>query len=152
TRVVYTYSEPLGVANWMPCHNVPDDRALFAAEMRMAPSDVLVANGDLEKDTTDAGERVMRYETSYPLPPYLMAFADGEMDVEKSTPGSFPLAVWHRRGAPGDYAALLAQMNRLVGLDESLVKTPFPFEKYALVLLPDLPGGVEHAGIVFQGD
>lgn len=29
-RVVYTASEPLGVARWMPCHNVPSDRATFS--------------------------------------------------------------------------------------------------------------------------
>jgi hypothetical protein len=152
TRVAYTYSEPLGVATWMPCHNVPSDRAAYAAEFRMAPTDALIANGDLKKDAPDGADRVMRYETSYTLPPYLMAFAVGEMDAERGTHGTLPLAVWHRRGVPGDYAGLLAEMARLVGLDEGLVKTPFPFEKYDLVLLPDIPGGVEHAGIIFQGE
>ncbi len=150
--VVYTYSEPLGVASWMPCHNVPADRAIFSAEMRMPTDQVLIANGDKKSDTVQSGVRVMRYETAYTLPPYLMAFAMGDLEAENGAHGSRPLAVWHRRGVPGDYPALLAELDRLMGLYESLLTTPYPFEKYALVLLPDIPGGVEHAGITFQGE
>jgi aminopeptidase N len=150
-RTVYTASEPLGVARWMPCHNTPSDRALFSVDMRMDSGETMIANGSLVGDDVDtaSGHRV-KYETAYTLPTYLMAFAIGDFEVASTKKGDLPVSVWRRRGASGDYDAALKELVRLIERYEALL-VPYPFEKYALVLLPDFrAGGIEHASITFQ--
>ncbi|WP_437567618.1 M1 family metallopeptidase [Sorangium sp. So ce542] len=150
-RAVYTISEPLGASRWMPCHNAPSDRAVFSVAMRVDGGESLIANGDLVADEDlGASGRLVRYETAYPLPPYLMAFAIGDFEVERGAKGDLPIAVWHRRGLPGDHGKMVDEIARAIGRFEELL-VPYPFEKYALVLLPDFSvGGVEHASISFQ--
>ncbi|HEU4408620.1 MAG TPA: M1 family aminopeptidase [Polyangiaceae bacterium] len=151
-RVLYTASEPLGVAEWMPCHNDPADRAIFSAEFEVPEGETLVANGSVVSDEAiEGGGRRIKYATAYTLPTYLMAFAAGGLVAERSQVGRLPLAVWHRPGVRGEYEAVLDELERLVPLFEGLVGVPYPFEKYELVLLPAFRfGGIEHAGITFQ--
>ncbi|WP_437500963.1 M1 family metallopeptidase [Sorangium sp. So ce1099] len=150
-RAVYTVSEPLGASLWMPCHDAPADRALFSVSMRVDGGEAMIANGDLVVDEDlGASGHLVRYETAYPLPTYLMAFAIGDFEVERGAKGDLPIAVWRRRGLPGDHGEMVDELARAIGRFEELL-VPYPFEKYALVLLPDFSaGGVEHAGISFQ--
>ena len=151
-RALYTLSEPRDAPTWMPCHDDPADRARFSVEMRMPRGTAMIANGELELDAPDGADaRRMRYATRYTLPNYLMAFAIAEFEVASASHGALPIAVWHRPGVPGDYPALLAELDRLLGLYEARLG-PYPFEKYALVLLPGMSGGMENASITFQSD
>jgi aminopeptidase N len=158
TRVVYTFSEPQGARQWLPGRDDPADRALFSVDLRVAEGESVIANGDLVSDTpaTDgAGGHRVRYATRYSLPTYLMAFAAGPFEVATggTTAGGAPISVWYRPGLPGDYDVLTAELGQLVTRFEALTGTPYPFEKYSLVLLPNFPaGGEEHAGITFQGE
>jgi aminopeptidase N len=149
-RAVYTDSEPAGVRQWMPSKDDPADRAIFAAGLRMDPRETLIANGSLMADKTSGSSRYMRYETAYPLPTYLMAFAISEFDVHSTKQGKTPVEVWHRKGLPGDHETMASELGRMIGEMEQLF-VPYPFERYALVLLPGhMVGGMENAGISFQ--
>jgi len=95
----------------------------------------------------------MAYETSYPLPTYLMAFAIGNLEAERAVgPHRLPLAIWHRKGVPGDYRGTLRQLDGAIRHFEALIGVPYPFEGYSVVLVPDFLGGEEHAGITFQAE
>ncbi len=149
-RTVYSDSEPEGVRQWMPSKDEPADRAIFAVGLRMDPQETAIANGVVMADEPRGSSRYMRYETAYPLPPYLMAFAISEFDVVASKQGNVPVEVWFRKGLPGDHAGMVAELSRMIGEMETLFG-PYPFERYALVLLPGhMSGGMENAGITFQ--
>lgn len=150
-RALYTSSEPTGAPRWMPCHDRPDDRAIFSVELKMDDGESMIANGDLELEARDGAGHRMRYATKYPLPTYLMAFAVSDFEVEQSQEGEVPVAVWHRRGVAGDYPRLLDELDREISLISKRLG-PYPFEKYALVMLPEFPGGMENAGITFQSE
>ncbi len=150
-HTVGTFSEPIGVPEWMPCHNVAGDRSLFAAEFLMAPEDRLIANGDLLADEVSKGVRRMSYATSYTLPTYLMAFAVGSFQVENDNSGRVPLQIWHRKGLAVDSEGLFKAFHQFMDTFENLL-VPYPFEKYALILMPGYTSGLEHAGITFQGE
>ena len=164
SRVVYTYSEPEDASMWLPCHNVPSDRALFSADFTLPVGETLVANGDLlvdeVVDPSPQGakapkapkQRHMRYGTRYPLPVYLMAFAIGEFDITTKYHGALPVSIVARRGLPVDTDGLLKSIIGQIARYENLL-IPYPFEKYWLVLLPDFePSGIEHASISFQNE
>jgi hypothetical protein len=150
-RAVFTHSEPLGAELWMPCHDTPADRAIFSVDMGMASAEMMIANGDLVDDKPgEGGSRRMKYQTAYTLPTYLMAFAISDFEVESATAGSVPVSIWHRRGLPGEYGPVLDELAGMISHFEALLG-PYPFEKYALVHVPMLPGtAIENAGITFQ--
>lgn len=151
TRALFTMSEPFGAQRWMPCHDVPTDRAFFSVDMGMAGAESMIANGDLAADGPgEGGDRRMKYETGYTLPTYLMAFAISDFEVESAAADRVPVSIWHRRGLPGEYEPVLEEMVGMIERFEQLLG-PYPFEKYALVHAPMLPAsGIENAGITFQ--
>ncbi|MCU0685014.1 MAG: aminopeptidase [Polyangiaceae bacterium] len=153
-RVVYTFSEPELARDWLPSHDDPSDGAFFSVDLHVGYGERLIANGDLVADSTGCGqEGRMKYATAYPLPTYLMAFALGEFEVEEKTgPHGLPLSVWHRPGLQGDYQQTLSDIGRLVKRYERLTGVPYPYEKYALVLVPDFFGGEENVSISFQAE
>ena len=152
SRVAYTTAEPLGAATWMPCHNTPNDRALFRAEFSMPADESFIANGRLEFDRVRNKKRSMRYSTEYSLPTYLMAFAVGQLQWTTTNLGKLPVSVVHRRGATVNADSQLKALTTLIPYFEKKL-VPYPFEKYALVLLPEFgAGGIEHAGITFQAE
>lgn len=148
-RALYTNSEPQSARYWMPCHDSPGDRAVFSADLWVDASEKLIANGGLVSDAPDGAGHRMKYETGYTVPTYLMAFAVADFEVETVKKGELPVSVWHRRGLPGDYTGTLSELSTSIGAVEKLLG-PYPFEKYALVVLPEFSGGMENAGITFQ--
>jgi hypothetical protein len=152
SRALYTDAEPLDAPLWMPCNNVPSDRALFSVAMKVDEGETMIANGSLVSDEPAVGSaHRVKYETAWTLPPYLMAFAISDFEVVKTHRGDLPVEVWHRRGLPGAHEAMAGELSRMIGHFESLVG-PYPFERYALVLLPGFPGGMENASVSFQGE
>jgi hypothetical protein len=150
-RAVYTNSEPVEARQWMPCHDTPVDRAAFSVDLLVPAGERVVANGELVSDTPEGDGHRVKYSTAYAIPTYLMAFAAGDFEVETATHGTLPISVWHRRGLPGDYAGTLAAISKQMDRFEALLGA-YPFEKYALVVLPEFPGGMENAGISFQSE
>lgn len=150
-RVVATVSEPESAIDWMPCHDVPSDRAKFSVEMTMPENESMIANGDLRRNEVVGTVRTMAYATAYTLPNYLMAFSIGEFARYAGLHGRMPIGIWARKGVPIDVPGVLGNLDRMLSQYEKLVG-PYPFEKYAIVLLPDYTGGVENAGISFQGE
>lgn len=148
-RALYANSEPQGARRWMPCNDEPSDRAVFSADLWMDAYEKLISNGDLVSDAPEGTGHRMKYETGYTLPTYLMAFAVADFEVETVKKGDLPVSVWHRRGLPGDYASTLSELRQSIVAMEKLLGT-YPFEKYALVVLPEFHGGMENAGITFQ--
>jgi hypothetical protein len=59
--------------------------------------------------------------------------------------------VWFRRGLPVDTAAHLDLLARVMAHYEGLIG-PYPWERYAVVLLPGFPGGMENATITFNAE
>jgi aminopeptidase N len=154
SRVVYTTAEPLGAANWMPCNNTPADRALFRVQLELPATERAIANGRLIQEVVDSqsGTRKVEYATDYSLPTYLMAFAMGEFQVTELQSGNLPLSIWSRKGLRFDASTVLESIATMIGVIESKL-IPYPFEKYALVMLPQFPaGGIEHASISFQAE
>ncbi len=150
-RTVATLSEPLGAEEWMPCHNSPADRALFSTRFTTVENEKFISNGELKEETVHGGFRHTTYATSYTLPTYLMAFAFGNFEVVTDTSFRVPLQIWHRKGLSVDTKGMLSFLKKTMEHFESLLVN-YPFEKYALVLLPAFNGGLEHASITFQGE
>ncbi|MCX6127403.1 MAG: M1 family aminopeptidase [Proteobacteria bacterium] len=151
SRVVYTASEPHGAPSWMMCDDNPARRAHFAVDFTMDPRETLISNGDLLVNRVEQGLRHMAYETRYELPTYLMAFAQGEFATATRNVQGLPVSIWVRQGIPVDWDRMLDRLSNMLETFQGRL-VPYPFEKYALVLIPDFGGGMENAGITFQDE
>ena len=150
-RTINTMSEPQSASEWMPCNDDPADRAQFSSEFDLPVQETFIANGALTLDRTNAnGTRTMGYATAYSIPTYLMAFAQSEfVKAETRIANGLPVAIYARRGLPIDMQGILDHTSSIITNYERLLGK-FPFEKYAIVFLPEFGGGEEHAGITFQ--
>lgn len=146
-RVVYTNSEPASARRWLISNDHPSDRATFSIELAVEDGVDVVANGERVWD----GDGRVGYRIDQAIPTYLMAFAAGDLVHTETTGGRVPIAVWHRRGAPVDTTAHLDLLARQMAQFEALVG-PYPFARYAVVLLPGFPGGMENATITFNSE
>jgi aminopeptidase N len=156
TRVFYTQGEPTVVARWMPGDHRPSDRALFSVALDVADDEEVVANGARAEPTpSGAGRRVIRYAIDRAIPTYTMAFAAGQLEAhdDPGAPGSGEpkLTMWHRRGAAIDADRYLATLRRTMRTFESRIG-PYPFDAYAVALLPEYPGGMENASVTFMAE
>ena len=151
--VFYTSSEPQEAHHWMPCQDRPDDRAKFGIEISMDSNESLISNGLKVKDLRTRDSRhVMAYETQNPLPTYVMAFAVGNFESKiQKLPNGKEISVWARRGVPVDFGGVLkATVDQIHSYETLLI--PYPWEKYAIVLLPELGGGMENISITFNDE
>jgi hypothetical protein len=149
SHVVYTDSEPDRARQWLISNDDPADRALFSATFHPAAGLDAIANGTRTESTDTAGGRVVDYALDVPIPTYLMAFAYGELDHVERTTGSVPLALWYRSGLAIDPDATFDMIDDAMATFEAKLG-PYPFDSYAVVLLPDYRGGMENATITFN--
>ena len=123
SKVVYTDSEPNRALYWLATKLDPSDRALWGVETSRVPADEdVVSNGESIDDTMAGGRRTVAYAIDKPIPPYLMAFAAGELEhTDRPTGSSVPLSVWYRRGFVLDPQATLDAIADAMATFESLV-------------------------------
>lgn len=151
TRVVYTDSEPDRARMWLVTKDSPDDRALWAVDVTVAPDQDVLGNGARMIDDAVGGERRVGYALDKPIPTYMMAFAAGDLDHTDRTTGRVPLAVWYRRGLALDPDATLDVVADAMATFEAKVG-PYPWDSYAVFLAPGYGGGMENATITFNAE
>ena len=150
-RVLYTDSEPDRGVRWLVAKHDPSDRARWSVDVTMPMDHDVIANGERVDDQAVGLRRLVSYRLEEPIPTYLMAFATGELSHVERTDGPVPLALWFRRGLaiePDDnldvVADAMATFSELLG--------PYPWDSYAVVLLPGFGGGMENATITFNDE
>jgi hypothetical protein len=151
-RVYFTNSEPQHAQFWLPCHDRPDDRATIRITLNLAANEDMVANGLRESELMlPDGHREVTYFIDEAIPTYQMAFAAGDLEHKDAVIENLALEVWRRPGIAIDDEAVLADLARQAAIFQEKIG-PYPFDRYALVFLPDFSGGMENASATFQGE
>jgi aminopeptidase N len=70
---VYTLNEPVYASTWIPCVDLPDDKALADIFITNDSSYVSVSNGKLIDVNTNGKRKTYHWKTIYPISTYLMA-------------------------------------------------------------------------------
>lgn len=150
---LYTSSEPQAASSWMPCQDRPDDRAQFSISLNLPAALQVVSNGlASERPPSDTLHHQTQWKTAFEIPTYTMAFAVAEFEVKSSqTASGAEVSVWARKGLPVDFDGVIAQTKRQISTFESLLGA-YPWEKYAIVLLPELGGGMENVSVTFNDE
>ena len=125
--------------HWLPCYDLPDDKAdSVDLTFICPPGDVTASNGVLVSNRlTPLAERIMHWHVSHPVATYLLTFATGPF-TEQIIPDSLqiPFEVF---ALAGDSASASAEMRARVvsvlAFYDSLF-APYPFEKVGYVITP----------------
>jgi aminopeptidase N len=151
SEYVYSLFVPADASSVFPCFDQPDLKARFTLELELPQTWLAVSNAPALEEAPGRA----RFAETEPIATYLFAFAAGPFE-RLTVPGEATrLFVRRSRLARAtEHAAEVLRLNReALGYFERYFGRRFPFAKYDLVLLPELPyGGMEHAGATFLNE
>jgi aminopeptidase N len=87
---VIAVGEPQGTAAWIPCDNVPNDKATFEFAITVPDGLKAVANGRRRRSVNRGGDVQMNWVERAPMSTYLAVLNIGRGRIVKSRAGSLP--------------------------------------------------------------
>ncbi len=152
---LYTLLVPADANQLFPCFDQPDLKARVALTLTTPAGWTALANGSLARADTSGGRVTAHFTETRPLPTYLIAFAAGPWAHFASTERGRTVSVFLRRSRAkeADTDTLLSLQQRSLDWMEGYFGSPYPFEKFDLLLAPAFPfGGMEHPGVIMYNE
>jgi aminopeptidase N len=148
---VYSLFVPADASSVFPCFDQPDLKARFSLTLRLPKGWRAVSNAP----ALDEAPGQVRFAETKPISTYLFAFAAGPF-AALGAPDE-PVRLFVRRSQAARAAPHVEEVLRLNRYALTYLEAEFarryPFAKYDLVLIPELPyGGMEHAGATFLNE
>jgi alanyl aminopeptidase len=141
-----------------PRFKTPFDIALTVPKDQVAVANTLQVSEEVSKD---AKWKTLTFDTTKPLPTYLVAFAVGPWDVVEAPAiapnalrrNAVPLRGIGPRGSAKQLAWALEIAPQIVRFYEDYTAQPYPFDKLDLLGAPDFAAGaMENAGLIVYRD
>lgn len=159
TSYAYTHMEPLNARRMFPGFDEPRFKTPFDLTLTVQKAHTAVANA-AERETADfgAGLKRIRFETTEPLPTYLVAIAVGDFDVVEWEPipasehrdRPIPLRGIAVKGKGDQFAYALKHTAAMVAILEDYFGVAYPYQKLDLVAAAEFKsGGMENAAAIF---
>jgi aminopeptidase N len=146
----YTQFEATDARRAFPCFDEPGFKTPYDVSIT-SPREFKVLSNTPEASQADAGngDLVHTFETSPPLPSYLVAFAVGDFDIVGGQTDPFPIRVVTTKGrAPLAHLALDVATALIAKLGDYF-DMRYPYAKLDLVAVPDFSAGaMENPGLV----
>ncbi|MGN6258751.1 MAG: M1 family metallopeptidase [Solirubrobacterales bacterium] len=119
--------EPLGTATWIPCNDVPGDKATFAFEITVPQGLKAIANGRLHRVKRRAGHATYYWGEKRPMSPYLALLDIGRGQIHKSRIGKLPAWTLVDPRLARKALPVLAKLPQVIRF-ESRIFGAYPFE------------------------
>jgi aminopeptidase N len=159
----YAYSqlEAIDARRVFPSFDEPRFKTPFDVSIETSGADRAIGNAPERIVTSLAGGRARReFQTTKPLPTYLLAFAVGPLDVSTTVlipPNAarhepLPLRVIATRGQAPRFAYALREVPSLIARLEQYFDIGFPYPKIDLIASPIHTGAMENAGAIVFGE
>lgn len=143
-------SESIQARRFMPGFDQPAFKAPYDITLTIPEGDSAISNGPEQTvEVLDGGLKRVTFETTRPLPTYLLSLAVGSFDVVdagvlppnrvRSEP--IPLRGFARRGKGDELAFALETAPELVRIFEEALQQPYPYKKLDIVAAPQWPSG-----------
>lgn len=130
---------------WLPLADHPGERMTTEIVANVPIDWFALSNGVLLDRRADAAHATFRWRQSEPHPPYLITLACGRFDEAHEQHGVLPIDYYVPVGRAGDIARSLGSTPKMIALFEERLGTPFPWAKYAQVVVHDfIFGGMEN--------
>jgi len=147
----FTQFEPMDARRAMPCFDEPGFKTPFDVKITIPKGQIAVSNmPEASRAPSEDGRRTtFTFDSSPPLPTYLVAFAAGPLEIREFKDGPTPLRVITTKGKSGLGTAALASAAANVSALARYFDMPFPYPKLDLVAIPEFgAGAMENAGLI----
>ena len=144
---LFSQCQALHARSVVPCQDTPSFRQTFTASIDV-PVALRAVMGAAARGREVAGERALeRFEMPQPIPPYLFAFAVGDLASKDLSPRS---RVWAEPGQLEAAAWEFAHVEAHIRAAEALFG-PYDWERFDLLVMPpSFPyGGMENPRLTF---
>lgn len=143
-------SESIQARRFMPGFDQPAFKAPFDITLTIPESDSAISNApEKSVEMLEDGLKRVTFETTRPLPTYLLSLAVGSFDVVDAgllPPNDvraepIPLRGFARRGKGAELGLALETAPELVRMFEEALQQPYPYKKLDIVAAPQWPSG-----------
>lgn len=143
-------SESIQARRFMPGFDQPAFKAPFDITLIIPESDSAISNApEKSVEMLEGGLKRVTFETTRPLPTYLLSLAVGSFDVVDAgfiPPNDvraepIPLRGFARRGKGAELGLALETAPELVRVFEEALQQPYPYKKLDIVAAPQWPSG-----------
>ncbi|MEL6693552.1 MAG: M1 family metallopeptidase [Pseudomonadota bacterium] len=143
-------SESIQARRFMPGFDQPAFKAPFDVSLIIPEGDSAISNApEASVEVLAGGLKKVTFETTRPLPTYLLSLAVGSFDVvdagvlppNEVRAQPIPLRGFARRGKGGELALALETAPELVRIFEEALQQPYPYKKLDIVAAPQWPSG-----------
>ncbi|HEY6906185.1 MAG TPA: M1 family metallopeptidase [Ignavibacteriaceae bacterium] len=149
--VVYNLSEPDYASTWIPCNDMPSDKALLDIYLTNDTAYVSASNGILINKTTIGDRRTYHWKTLYPISTYLICLYSsvysefGDLYVSQDKQDTMPIQYY---AFPQDEENAKIDFGGHAGMIDFFSRTfgeyPFINEKYGVAEFLWQIGAMEH--------
>jgi alanyl aminopeptidase len=149
----FTQFEAIDARKAFPCFDEPSFKIPFQLRVTAREGDEVISNTPVRDRSKSDGWTTFEFQTTKPLPTYLLAVAVGPMDSIE-IPG---LSVKGRIYTPKGQSNLATYTSKMVApilkAQESYFATTYPYEKLDFIAIPEYwPGAMEHPGMITYKD
>ncbi|RME47168.1 MAG: hypothetical protein D6795_14470 [Deltaproteobacteria bacterium] len=143
---VWSQGETLESRYWFPTFDAPSERISSETIITVERPFQVISNGRLlSVEPVGAEKRRFHWKTSVPHPSYLLSIVAGEFEEIRDTYGEIPLLAYLPKGRRAEGERVFKNTARMVAFFSDLLDFPYPYEKYAQVIVYDfLWGGMEN--------
>jgi aminopeptidase N len=146
---LYSQCQPIHARSLAPLQDTPRIRITVGSARFTVPSRLrtLMAAAPKGRESSSGTEAVDVFEMPQPIPPYLLAFAVGDLTPRELSPRC---AVWAERPVADAAAYEFAEAENMLRAGEELFG-PYEWDRYdVLVMPPSFPyGGMENPRLTF---
>jgi aminopeptidase N len=136
--------EPVGTAAWLPCNNVPKDKASFEIAISVPSALKAVSNGRLDQVKRGDGRKTYSWVEAEPMSTYLAVVDIGRGRLVRSEPDGLPTWTLIDPRLEEESAPVLAKLPEVIRF-ESKIYGDYPFDQAGSIVddAPDLGYALE---------
>jgi alanyl aminopeptidase len=154
---VITQFEAIYARKAFPCIDEPDTKVPWKLTLDVPAGNIAVANTAVEKESKlPDGRKRFEFQTTKPLPSYLIAFGVGPFDIVDGgkTKSGVPVRIITMKGRAAEAAWAAQTTARILDLEEKWFDIPYPFGKLDMLTIPLTVGfgAMENPGLITTTD
>lgn len=146
---IYSDFEATDARSAFPCYDDPRFKTPWTVSLVVPSGQLALSNYPEERRTEATGERTeFHFETTRPLPSYLVAMAAGPFDVLEGRASNTPLRVIAPRNEAQGGRIVLESTGTMLEFLEEYLGMAMPFPKLDFIAVPHFGGAMENPGLV----